>query len=207
MPFLNPPDVLPEAMRFIVRVLLARGGALSEDELLTLISPLGLSEAIAGEKKDIEEESEPATRFRTGGRTIVKASLTAMRAAGLVEPGPQGDKGIRVTKDVQGAIVDVTCLGIDLTERKYMEEKLSKSASQIRHHLGLVSSLINSIPDIVFYKNLDGIYLGCNAEFARHLGKEIDDILGKTDYDLYDRSEANAFRENEHRDDAAPSLA
>ena len=102
-----------------------------------------------------------------------------------------------VTKDVQGAIVDVTCLGIDLTERKYMEEKLRKSASQIRHHLGLVSSLINSIPDIVFYKNLDGIYLGCNAEFARHLGKEIDDILGKTDYDLYDRCEANAFREND----------
>jgi two-component system, cell cycle sensor histidine kinase and response regulator CckA len=102
-----------------------------------------------------------------------------------------------VTKDVQGAIVDVTCLGIDLTERKYMEEKLSKSESQIRHHLGLVTSLINSIPDIVFYKNLDGTYLGCNAEFVRHLGKEIDDILGKTDYDLYDRSEADAFREND----------
>jgi len=102
-----------------------------------------------------------------------------------------------VTKDIQGAIVDVTCLGIDITERKYMEAELNESATQVRRHLGLVSSLVNSIPDIVFYKDLDGIYLGCNLEFAKHLGREIDDIIGKTDYDLYNIDEANAFRLND----------
>jgi PAS domain S-box-containing protein len=36
-----------------------------------------------------------------------------------------------LTKDAQGAIVDVTCLGIDLTERKQVEEALQKSEERL----------------------------------------------------------------------------
>jgi PAS domain S-box-containing protein len=97
-----------------------------------------------------------------------------------------------VTHDTHGAPIGVTCLGVDLTERKTAEERN-------QYQLGLIASLLSSIPDIVFYKDTDGVYLGCNPEFARHLGLAADEIVGKTDHDLYSQEEADAFRGNDRR--------
>jgi len=97
-----------------------------------------------------------------------------------------------VTHDARGAPIGVTCLGVDLTERKAAEERN-------KYQLGLIASLLSSIPDIVFYKDTDGVYLGCNAEFARHLGLATDEIVGKTDHDLYSQAEADAFCDNDRR--------
>lgn len=45
--------------------------------------------------------------------------------------------------------------------------------------------VINSFPGHVFWKDLKGIYLGCNTQHAKSAGLESsDDIIGKTDYDL-----------------------
>ncbi len=97
-----------------------------------------------------------------------------------------------LTRDVNGAIVDVTCLGVDLTERKRAEER-------DRYQLGLITALLNSIPEIVFYKDLDGVYLGCNEEFARHVGRSREDVVGATDHDLYDADVADEFRRKDLR--------
>ena len=47
MALLNPPDILPEAMRFLVRALLAaRDQELDRSELVSLVAPRGLTEAM-----------------------------------------------------------------------------------------------------------------------------------------------------------------
>jgi PAS domain S-box-containing protein len=58
------------------------------------------------------------------------------------------------------------------------------------------SIILNTIPQSVFWKNRDGIYLGCNAHFAKAVGLACpDDIVGKTDFDLpWPREEAEAYR-------------
>jgi len=48
-----------------------------------------------------------------------------------------------VTRDVSGSIVDVTCLGIDLSERKYMEAELRKAAARYRR-------LEENVPAIIY---------------------------------------------------------
>jgi len=61
----------------------------------------------------------------------------------------------------------------------------------------MLSSILNSVPQGVFWKTRDGAYLGCNQVFARTAGlKNPDEIVGKTDFDLPDRSpeEAEAYR-------------
>ncbi len=60
--------------------------------------------------------------------------------------------------------------------------------------LGLINSLLDSIPDIVFFKDTEGIYLGCNQPFAFFVGKSKDEIIGKTDYDLFNADVAGFFR-------------
>ena len=47
MALLNPPDILPEAMRYLVRALLAlRPPRVDRDELIGLVAPPGLTEAM-----------------------------------------------------------------------------------------------------------------------------------------------------------------
>lgn len=50
----------------------------------------------------------------------------------------------------------------------------------------LLTTLIDSMVDYVFYKNVDGSYLICNDAFARDfVGKSKAEILGRTDSELY----------------------
>ena len=58
----------------------------------------------------------------------------------------------------------------------------------------LLKSLIDSIPDLVFYKNPDSVYLGCNKAFEVLTGKSENDIVGHLDTDLFDLETAQSFR-------------
>ena len=87
MPLLNPPDILPEAMRFLVRALVSSPGRqLSREELLALVAPTGLVEAMDSLGGDAEELSGDESDLKIGGRKIAEASLTALRTLELVEP-------------------------------------------------------------------------------------------------------------------------
>lgn len=69
--------------------------------------------------------------------------------------------------------------------------------ARIEQNAALLVALLDSIGDIVFFKDIDGVYIGCNTAFAEHVGYPADEIVGKTDYDLYPKEEADAFRAND----------
>ena len=46
---------------------------------------------------------------------------------------------------------------------------------------------------------MKGVYLGCNPPFAEFVGRPRDEIIGKTDYDLFDTGIADFFREQDKR--------
>ena len=75
----------------------------------------------------------------------------------------------------------------DITEQKLAEEEIKRQATQI-------NLLLDSIPDIVFFKNTEGVYLGCNLAFVELAGRPRNEIVGKTDYDLFDRQFADSLR-------------
>ncbi len=78
----------------------------------------------------------------------------------------------------------------DITTRKLTEKELEKESS-------LLKSLLDSIPDIIFFKNPDGVYMGCNSEFSNLVGRKREDIIGKTDYELFNKDLADFFRMND----------
>jgi PAS domain S-box-containing protein len=58
-------------------------------------------------------------------------------------------------------------------------------------------TLVTSIPDLVWLKDPDGVYLSCNAEFERLFGAKEAQIVGKTDHDFVDKELADFFRKHD----------
>lgn len=56
---------------------------------------------------------------------------------------------------------------------------------------------IDSMPDYIFHKNVNGVYLNCNKKFADHLGLSKSEIIGKTDLDLFGYNIANQFKKRD----------
>ena len=75
----------------------------------------------------------------------------------------------------------------DITERKRAEEELRNSEGHLR-------TLVQTLPDLVWLKDKNGVYLSCNQRFERFFGAREADIIGKTDYDFVDRELADFFR-------------
>ncbi|WP_136796562.1 PAS domain-containing protein [Desulfosediminicola ganghwensis] len=72
------------------------------------------------------------------------------------------------------------------------------SEEAVRKQLSFMTSVINSIPDLIFYKDLEGVYLGGNKAFAELIGQSIEEVVGKTDFDLFPENVARFFREKDH---------
>ncbi|MGZ5008987.1 MAG: PAS domain S-box protein, partial [Methylobacter sp.] len=58
-------------------------------------------------------------------------------------------------------------------------------------------TLVNTIPDMIWLKDVNGIYQACNSRFERFFGAPKKDIVGKTDYDFIDRELADSLRKQD----------
>jgi len=79
-------------------------------------------------------------------------------------------------------------------ERKKVAETLHESQQMLQ-------LVMNGIPQAIFWKDRDLVYLGCNPVFARHAGlSSPEEVVGKTDYDLcWRKEEAEHFRKFDSR--------
>lgn len=87
---------------------------------------------------------------------------------------------------VEGEIRGRVWSFLDISERKRME-------GEIRESLAFLQQLLDSIPNPVFYKNLEGRYTGCNRAFEDYLGIPRERILGSTVYDVAPRELADRY--------------
>jgi len=60
----------------------------------------------------------------------------------------------------------------------------------------VLNLFVNNIPQFVFWKDVNCIYLGCNNNFAHYAGfNSTEEVVGKTDYDMpWSREEADFFQ-------------
>ena len=65
-----------------------------------------------------------------------------------------------------------------ITERRQAEAALQRNRDMLKH-------ILDTVPQSIFWKDVDGVYLGCNQVFAEAAGLDNpDDIVGKTDFDM-----------------------
>jgi two-component system, NtrC family, sensor kinase len=90
---------------------------------------------------------------------------------------------------------DTTCSGVlemltDITERTMMEDRLLDSEE-------LYHSLVEHLPQNIFRKNRQGEFTFVNGHFCEFTGKRSDEVLGKTDFDLYPPELASKYHDDD----------
>jgi PAS domain S-box-containing protein len=138
--------------------------------------PRELAEVYHG--KDLEILQDPGTR-------IYESQLK--NAQGVVRDVIFHKASIT---DMNGQVSGLIGAILDITERKQITRSLAENETRLR-------TLVNTIPDLVWLKDADGVYLSCNPMFERLYGAREADIVGKTDYDFVDRELADFFREHD----------
>lgn len=78
----------------------------------------------------------------------------------------------------------------DITDRKQVEEELDRKSSFLR-------TLVNTIPDLIWMKDIQGTYLACNPMFERFFGAKESAIVGKSDFDFVAPELARFFLEHD----------
>ncbi len=71
-----------------------------------------------------------------------------------------------------------------------LEQTLARERSMLR-------VLIDTLPDPVWFKDMQGTYLACNRRFEQFLGRPAEHIVGQTDYALMHREQADFFRHHD----------
>ncbi|HEY6292655.1 MAG TPA: ATP-binding protein [Terriglobia bacterium] len=95
------------------------------------------------------------------------------------------DRGY-VMHDASAAPVRMVGAMMDITAQKQAEDQLARERNLLR-------TLIDNAPDYVYVKDTEGRLLVANAALANLLGTEVDQLLGKTDFDCYPRELAQSF--------------
>jgi PAS domain S-box-containing protein len=111
------------------------------------------------------------------GRVVGSTALVALRQA------------TSWSEDVVRRITMVGQVFAGAIERRRAEESLRK-------HETMLSQVLDAVPQQIFWKDRDSVYLGCNATFAKSVGIERPELVaGKDDFEIcLLRHEAEAYR-------------
>jgi len=85
------------------------------------------------------------------------------------------------------------CMMQDISEEVKKENDLLENEKKQREASGFLRTMLDSISDHIFYKDVNGVYLGCNRAFEEASGIKQSSLIGHTDYELYDAETAALF--------------
>jgi sigma-B regulation protein RsbU (phosphoserine phosphatase) len=98
----------------------------------------------------------------------------------------------RAVRDVQGKLLYYEGTVEDITQGRQTEMNLRNSES-------LYHSLVETMPQNVFRKDLQGRFTFANQQYCKHYKCRLEDILGKTDFDFFPKELAEQYQKGDRR--------
>ena len=95
-------------------------------------------------------------------------------------------------RDPSGKIVGTFGIAKDVTKLKEIENALRSSESRYQ-------MLVENLPVSVFQKDSDGRFVFANSGFCRIIGRNLEEVVGRTDPDLFPEKMALAYMEDDRR--------
>jgi PAS domain S-box-containing protein len=103
---------------------------------------------------------------------------------------------VSALRDTQDNITGFLGIAQDITARKAAEAERERLLVELQQSQEFLSSLLDNVPNPIFVKNVQGVYIECNQAFLDYLGSAREEIIGKSVYDLQtDKSLADRYHE------------
>ncbi|WP_051333538.1 PAS domain-containing sensor histidine kinase [Aliagarivorans marinus] len=85
-------------------------------------------------------------------------------------------------------------------EIKQLQQRVKELEQELADKQLLFDAAMDSLPNRVFWKDRESVYLGANKHFVHDTGfTDVSQLIGKTDYDFpWDRSTAELYRGDDH---------
>ena len=152
------------------------------------LSGYGAGEAIGQRRGLTAAEGPKREPFEQalGGRTARYESRLRRRDGVIIDIGIT----LSAVRGADGAIVGVSCIWRDITERKQIERELRESQSRLR-------SLLDHAPTLIYMLDLDGRFVVINDELERILGVPREQVLGRVREQVLPADAAAQHRAND----------
>jgi len=93
-------------------------------------------------------------------------------------------------RDNEGRVVGFTSVITDITERKKAQEQLKRSKE-------FITNIINTLDDPFFVKDHEHRWFMLNDAACKVMGRPREELIGKSDYDLFPKEQADKFWERD----------
>ena len=157
---------------------------------------LGYSLAELAGKNDYDLfPKKMADYFTEKDRKVLEGRAVVDIPEELIQTRGQGERILHTKKipvfDNAGQLVFLLGLSEDITEHKRMEAALIRERDLWR-------SLLDNSPDKIYFKDTQSRFVKCSRAMAAQFGlKSPDELVGKTDFDIFDESHARPAFEDE----------
>ena len=74
---------------------------------------------------------------------------------------------------------------------------MENQLKNIEEHELRYKTLIENLPQKIFLKDSNSVYVSCNSAFASDLKMILDEVIGKNDYDLYNKKHADQYQKED----------
>ncbi|TAL35224.1 MAG: PAS domain S-box protein [Spirochaetes bacterium] len=95
-----------------------------------------------------------------------------------------------ILKDTQGRMKSVLSQVLDITGSVAAEQLIKQNARELQ-------LILDSVPAIVYYKDLNNRFIRINKEFEKIMGREKSELEGRSLSELYPAEQAEAFRRDD----------
>ncbi|MDD2337034.1 MAG: PAS domain S-box protein [Geobacteraceae bacterium] len=150
------------------------------------------SEELVGKNDYQIAWKDQAELYRRDDFFVIESGLSKLS---YEEPqtSPEGElKWLRTSKvplrNNDNQIIGVLGMYEDITDHKHAEKLLMNEKALLR-------SLIDSATDLIYFKDCNGIYIGCNKASEKFIGILESQQIGKSDFDLFDHDMAEYIRQ------------
>jgi PAS domain S-box-containing protein len=96
-------------------------------------------------------------------------------------------------------VIFVALIWWNASSLRRLDEQRRAMEATLREAEAVYHSLVETLPQNILRKDLDGRFTFANSNFCNTLGKPLEEIVGKTDFDFFSRELAERYVNDDHK--------